>query len=211
MPTPASHDLSRITPVTIGFRVKSGWAVAVLLAGPASAPTVHDRRRVELSDPATPMSCQPYHAGVGHAPARATEVRRLVRVVARCALRSFGTLLESYGVGGQVQGVGIVVGSTVDPGSIANPHIRAHAEEGKLFRSVLERAARRHRLPSTTVRERDLYPALAQTLAQPQAQVRRMVVEIGRSQGPPWGADEKAAAAAAWLALGRSAGTERGG
>src|SRR5438046_3000435 len=46
----------------VGFRVKSGWATAVLLVGPARAPRVADRRVIELSDPAVPTSRQPYHA-----------------------------------------------------------------------------------------------------------------------------------------------------
>ena len=50
---------------TIGFRVKSGWATAVLLARPIQSPQVFDRRILELSDPAIPESRQPYHAGAG--------------------------------------------------------------------------------------------------------------------------------------------------
>src|SRR5207237_1207812 len=46
----------------VGFRVKSGWATAVLLVGPARAPRVADRRASELSDPAAPTSRQPYDA-----------------------------------------------------------------------------------------------------------------------------------------------------
>lgn len=199
------------TAAAIGFRVKSGWASAVLLAGPASAPSVMDRRRIELSDPATPQSRQPYHAGIGHAPASATLIPRLTWIVARCAHRSFAALLAGYGVAGRrVLGIGIVVGSSTDPATIANPHIRAHAAEGQLFRTVLERAARRHRLPATVVRERELYATLAEAVREPLTHVRRVVIQIGRPMGVPWGGDEKAAAAAAWLALARSRGSGAG-
>jgi hypothetical protein len=211
MPKHAGQDEARITTVAIGFRVKSGWATAVLLAGPASAPTALDRRRVELSDPKMPMSCQPYHAGIGHAAASGAVVARLIRIVGRCAATSFDSLLRNQASAGRrVRGIGIVVGSTVDPASIANPHIRAHAAEGQLFRRVLERAARRHRLPATVVRERELYATVGQALGHPPARVRSVVALVGRHLGAPWGADEKAAAAAAWLALGRIAATERG-
>lgn len=47
--------------------MKSGWAVAVVLGGPANTPAVLDRRRVEVSDPAVPRSRQPFHAGFGRA------------------------------------------------------------------------------------------------------------------------------------------------
>jgi hypothetical protein len=39
--------------------------------------------------------------------------------------------------------IGIVVGSIIDPATIANPHIRAHAQEGQLFRTVVETAAKK--------------------------------------------------------------------
>ena len=57
----------KAAPAAVGFRVKSGWATGVLLAGPASAPRALDRRVVELSDPAVPTSRQPYHAVMGAA------------------------------------------------------------------------------------------------------------------------------------------------
>jgi hypothetical protein len=76
---------------------------------------------------------------------------------------------------------------------------------------VLERAARHHGLPATIVRERELYPTLAEAVRQPSAQVRRVLVQVGRPIGAPWGADEKGAAAAAWLALGQRRASESGG
>src|SRR5256885_15185050 len=65
----------------VGFRVKSGWATAVLLVGPARAPRVADRRVIELSDPAVPTSRQPYHAVMDAAPARGAELERRLRWV----------------------------------------------------------------------------------------------------------------------------------
>ena len=49
--------------VALGFRVKSGYAIAVALRGPACAPAILARRIVELSDPAVPETRQPYHDG----------------------------------------------------------------------------------------------------------------------------------------------------
>ncbi len=36
-----------------GFRVKSGWAAAVLLTGPIGSPALRDNRLIDLSDPPT--------------------------------------------------------------------------------------------------------------------------------------------------------------
>src|SRR2546429_5069253 len=81
----------------VGFRVKSGWATAVLLVGPARAPRVADRRVIELSDPAVPTSRQPYHAVMDAAPARGAKLeRRLRSVVARITRRSVRRVLPAY-------------------------------------------------------------------------------------------------------------------
>src|SRR2546430_5528611 len=80
-------------------------------------------------------------------------------------------------------------------------HIRAHALEGQLFRTALERAARAARLPCATLVERSLYETAAIRLKRSPDALRRAVTDLGGSLGGPWRADEKAAALAAWLAL----------
>jgi hypothetical protein len=47
--------------VGLGFRVHSGWAAVVAVTGPASSPTVVDRRGIELAEPAIRGSLQPFH------------------------------------------------------------------------------------------------------------------------------------------------------
>src|SRR5206468_2468895 len=47
---------------TLGLRAHSGWAAAIALAGPASAPRVLARQRLEFADPKLAYSKQPYHA-----------------------------------------------------------------------------------------------------------------------------------------------------
>src|SRR5213080_868062 len=187
----------------VGFRVKSGWATAVLLVGPARAPRVADRRVIELSDPAVPTSRQPYHAVMDAAPARGAKLeRRLRSVVARITRRSVRRLLHEYRrTGHAVRRVALVVGSDIDPARIANDHIRAHALEGRLFRTVLERAVRSFRLPCAVIVERGAYATAADRFKRPENDVKRAVTELGRAIAGPWRADEKTAALAAWMAL----------
>src|SRR2546429_9199275 len=96
----------------VGFRVKSGWATAVLLVGPARAPRVADRRVIELSDPAVPTSRQPYHAVMGAAPARGAKLERRLRgVVARITRRSVRRVFRAGpGAGDRGAGGGLSVG-----------------------------------------------------------------------------------------------------
>lgn len=186
----------------IGCRVKSGWAVTALVAGPVTAPRVLDRRRIELSDPTVPETVQPYHAGFGTEQTDAAAVRRLTRVVARCASQSVASLLRTYhAMGYRPQRIALVVGSTVDPASIANQHIRAHAHEGRLFRTVVQAAATRHRIRSTVILERELYGVAARRFGGSPQRIQRAATALGRTVGRPWRTEDKAAAVGAWLLL----------
>src|SRR5207244_616021 len=120
------------------FRLKSGWSAAVLLTGPAHSPQLCDVRRIDLSDPRFPETRQPYHAATGKLETDTSKINRRVRVVRSIAQKSIATLVAGYRQHGcRISCAALVVGSQIDPGSIANPHIRAHAFEGQLFRSVL--------------------------------------------------------------------------
>jgi hypothetical protein len=186
----------------IGFTVKSGWACAVLLTGSRDAPQVADARRVELSDPTDPDARQPYHAGFGTARAGGPALTRLLASVKRFGHRSMDDLLQTYEAGGnQLVGSGIVVGSLTDPDTIHNDHIRIHALEGRLFRSVVEEAVARKGLPCAIWREKDLYAAAASRLEQPEPKLRARVGALGRTLDGPWRAEQKASALAAWLVL----------
>ena len=190
----------------VGCRVKSGWATAVLVTGPVASPRVLDRQILELSDAAVPTSRQPYHAVMGaRAVDRSALERRLRGIVQRVAQRSLKRLFAHYrGQGRSVRGLALVVGSVIDPASIGNDHIRAHALEGQLFRTALERAAQSARVACATHVERGLYDAAAARLKRTPAELRHVVAELGRTVKGPWRADEKTATLAAWMVLARS-------
>ncbi len=176
----------------------------MLVEGPAPSPRVIDRRAIELSDAAVPTSRQPYHAVRDAKPSQAAKLERRLRgLVERITKRSLGALLKEYRQQGRPVGrVALVVGSLIDPARIGNDHIRAHALEGQLFRTALERAARAARLPCTTLVERSLYETAATRLKRSPGALRRAVTDLGGSVEGPWRADEKTATVAAWLALG---------
>ncbi len=195
-------DLNMPINAAIGFRVKSGWATAVLLSGPAASPRVADRSIVELSDPKVPDARQPFHAGVGQAQTDEAIVERLIGAIERYACRSIADAITRYRAAGHsLGGAAIVVGSDVDPQRIANPHIRAHASEGRLFRTVVEQGCRECRVPCAVVLERNVYSTASRTLAMPEARLRQAVTDLGKLFGGPWRAEEKLAAVAAWHVL----------
>lgn len=185
----------------VGLTVKSGWASAVLLTGSATSPRVVDSRKIELSDPEIPETRQPYHAGFGTARGKGAELSRLVTLVKRCGRRSVTELIQHYKAGQHLRGVGIVVGSLIDPSGIANEHIRIHALEGQLFRGVVQDAVARSNLACCLWRERDLYASAASYLERSEDELRKVLTAVGRAAAGPWRAEQKAATLAAWLVL----------
>jgi len=205
MGTDSACDVSNeMKPQTagLGFRVKSGWAAAVLLSGSAHSPHLCDVRQIDLSDPQLPETKQPYHAAMGKLEMDTSEIDQRVQVVRRIAQKSIATLLSSHRQNGyRIRRAALVVGSRIDPALITNPHIRAHAFEGKLFRSVLERALQQHRIRTEVFTEHDAYNTAAILLKKPNENVRSMIQNFGRDTEAPWRAEQKLAALAAWVAL----------
>ena len=116
--------------------------------------------------------------------------------------QSIATLLASYRQKGYaIRRAALVVGSQVDPDSIANAHIRAHAFEGQLFRSVLREALQACRIRTEILDERNAYAQAVAKLKDSNDNVQRMIRDFGRVAQGPWRAEQKLAALAAWLAL----------
>ena len=190
-------------PAALGLRVKSGWAAAVLLTGSARSPQLFDVRRIDLSDPRFPETRQPYHAAMGKLETDTTKINRRVRLVRGIAQQSIATLLAGYHQKGYtITRAALVVGSQVDPDSIANAHIRAHAFEGQLFRSALDETLQTCGIRTEILIEQNTYAQGTATLKESNENVRRAIQDFGRVAQGPWRAEQKLAALAAWLALG---------
>jgi hypothetical protein len=63
----------------LGFRVHSGWAALVVLAGATEPPSILIRRRIEIADSKIAGSKQPYHA------AQTLSMKEAKRMVNACA------------------------------------------------------------------------------------------------------------------------------
>jgi hypothetical protein len=187
---------------SVGLTVKSGWAAAVLIAGSIATPHVLDSRRIELSDPELAESRHPYHAGFASARVPGAELTRLLASVRRFGRKSASQMLREHrDRGHMLLGAGVVVGSLINPDQIANEHIRIHALEGRLFRTVVEDAVRRNGLHVSIWRERDLHAEAVTMLGRTQRGLRAELSRLGRAVDGPWRAEQKTAALAAWLVL----------
>jgi hypothetical protein len=170
---------------TIGFRAKTGRAIAVVLAGAQDKPQFVWRGEVSLIDPNMSLTEGPYHPFMempwSEALVAVQPVVEAIEEYASVVLRRFVDEMR-------VRAVGVVGSPPRNIEKIGNQHIRAHAAEGILFRRVLELAAKKNKIACTGYSDREL-------------RVPPMVKEIGRAAGPPWRTDERLAATAAWLAL----------
>jgi len=186
----------------LGCRVKSGWAAAVLLNGSARPPRLCDDQRIDFSDPQLPGTRQPYHAAMERLETDTKKISRRVEVVRHVTEKSIAKLLAGYRQQNfTIKRAALVVGSQIDPASVANPHIRAHAFEGRLFRSVIEKSLQTHRIRTGVLIERDAYRDAAVILTQSNEPLRRPIQSFGRDTEAPWRAEQKVAGVAAWSAL----------
>ena len=190
-------------PAALGFRVKSGWAMVVLLAAPSNKPQLMKCGPILLSDPEIPGSKQPFHAALELPQKEARAVsKELQKVVRDAAKKSAKELLnEAEELRLDVRTASLVVGSTVDPATLHNEHIRAHALEGQLFRAALEDALGGLGIRCSVLVEKSAYASAAPELRRSAGEIKRAVATLGESHEGSWRAEEKLAALGAWIAL----------
>ena len=101
----------------------------------------------------------------------------------------------------RVRAAGLVVGSDVNPASLRSLHVRAHALEGRLYREAVEAALSVCGLTCNVLVEREAIVRAAARIRKDQTQLKATLNAMGKVAGRPWGAQEKMAAIAAWVAL----------
>jgi hypothetical protein len=187
----------------IGFRAKTGKAIAIGLTGNKKAPEFIGRWNVLLHDPEVPATYQPHHE-VMELPWN--EARRAVRPFERSIEKITTSVLKELSRELKVQGYDLSrVAAAGSPDrsleKIGNFHIRAHAAEGILFRRVIETSAEKSKLNWLSFSDRDILQKAAAELDLPEEKVIKTLAALGKIVGRPWRQDERIAALAAWLAL----------
>ena len=189
----------------MGFRVKSGWAAAIVLSNSSDSPTVRLARRIDLCDPAFPETRQPYHATDDarcELEEREDRLRPRLDVIRRVTNESIrGLLGECRANGWTPRSAGIVGGSLTDPLTIRSPHVRAHALDGRTFRTVVEDTLTAVGLSCVVLGERAAVDVATEALHRDERALRKTLAYLGRGAEGPWRADQKLAALAAWVAL----------
>lgn len=187
----------------LGFRVHSGWAAMVAVAGSPTEPQLVDRRRIEIADRIAAGPAQPYHR------ARDLELAKAEKYLARelSASRELATValrkaMEDLG-DRRVVACGVLVGSGRLPETlegILKSHPALHTAEGIFFRDAIIGAAESCKLPVRRTKEKELFDTASVQFGMDAVELRERIDGMGKILGSPWGQDEKYAALAAWLA-----------
>jgi hypothetical protein len=182
--------------VAAGWKAHSGWAALVVVGFDGKAWHLLERGRVALVAPGTEAwAKQPFHAAEGlESEAAQAQVQRAVEAARRITegeVRGLMARLDARGH--RLAGGAVLVGAPLPAWSLEQilaVHVRMHQAEGALFPAALAHGLEACGLPAARVPEKGLQPPV------------EPLARLGRTAGPPWGADQKKAAWAAITAFG---------
>lgn len=187
-----------------GLKSHSGWAALVVVGKLDDDLVVVDRRHLKLIE--DDWAKQPYHAAKGLKPDAARDVvERGVEAAHRIAAREMRAAVERERLReNEVTACAVLVADPMPDWSteeILAVHIRMHKAEGVLFRDALVHAAETCELRLVAIPERLLMEHAKNALGAPSSGLLKVLARLGKSQGPPWGKDQKDCALAALVAL----------
>lgn len=185
------------------MKARIGRATLIALAGEARAPRLVERSRVQLLPDGV---FAPYHAAEGLEPQYAREsVERSIASAHRLATSAIREAVQRCAEEGhEVCACAVLVGTGMPSWTteeILAVHVRMHKAEGELFRDVLVAGARACGIELTTLPDKSALDAAAKMLGVTRARLVSDLAALGKAAGPPWGKDQKEAAAAALAAL----------
>ena len=189
--------------VALGLKARTGRAILVAVAGDVFDPQLIERSQMPLLPDGAHA---PYHAAEGLEPTDAREsVRRSIASAHRLATTGIREAARRISEAGhELCGCAVLVGTgmpTWSTDEILAVHVRMHKAEGELFRDVLVAGARACDLALSTLPDKSAIDDAAGMLGLTRARLDKHLATLGRSAGPPWGKDQKEAAAAALVAL----------
>jgi len=188
----------------IGVRMHSGWGVLVAVSGDSDSLEVLDRRRIMITDGTLPGSNQPYHYAASlklhESETYLANAAALSERIAFAAIEEVVRKLKEHRILGSA--VLLTSGRALPPlVKVLASHPLIHTAEGEFFRNAVSRACARLQIPVTPIPERALNEQARTIFASSTNKVGSRIANLGRSIGPPWTKDHKAAALAAAVIL----------
>ncbi|HLN30276.1 MAG TPA: hypothetical protein VK395_21215 [Gemmataceae bacterium] len=195
-----------MTRAALGVRMHSGWGVLVAVSGDAPSVEVTDRRRIVITDPTIPGGNQPYHYAASlELPEAERYLGNSAAVSERLASAAVAEVVRELDARHyRIVGSAILLASGRPLPSLAKilaSHPLIHTAEGEFFRHAVSQACERLKIPVMPIRERELEERAKTAFGNVASRVQRTIASLGRSIGPPWTKDHKAAALAAAMIL----------
>jgi len=190
----------------IGIRVHSSWGALVAVAGDTGAPEVIERRRVEIIDRKKPGAMQPYHFAkdlpLGDAEEFIAGSAASATRLASQAMREVFDKLRARDYNLVAAAILLSSGRPLpELEKILAAHPMIHTAEGEFFRQAFRDACASLKIPVTAIRERDLDEHAKSAFRGDGGLLKKKIAGMGKTLGPPWTTDQKAAALAAAIAL----------
>jgi hypothetical protein len=194
------------TTAALGFRLHTGWAVVVAVAGVPGKFEVLLRRRIELLPPGDSVPRFVYHKAAELPPSQAADLlQRAEAASQQAALIAVKEILNHLrSLVFVAKAAGIPCGSRPVPADLTmvlRSHPMIHAAEGALFQRALASACQSCELSVISAREREIWLNAAGPWTLKESELRKQVDGMRKSVGAPWGTDQKTATAFALLAL----------
>ena len=200
-------------PAALGFRMHSGWGVLVAVSRHDDTVQVVARKRIVVMNSEVPGGNQPYHyaaellsQGKGLADCE-NYIATCRTVCENLALSTLVDTLEELNHRGyRVAGAAVLTsaGRTLPSLShILTSHPLIHAAEGEFYRNAVRKPCEQLKISVETIREREVEKNAKSTYGSGANRVQRNIAALGKSIGPPWTSDHKAAALGALLLLDR--------
>lgn len=188
--------------VALGLKARTGRAILVAV-GASDQPEVIARKELRLLPEG---DFAPYHAAEDLSPSAAqASVDRSVASAHHLAQEGIRSAAEAVvAAGHEVCACAVLVGPGMPRWSTAEilaVHVRMHQAEGELFRQVLVGGAHACGFKTVELPEKTALDAAASRLGLARADLEACLAVLGKTVGPPWGKDQKEAAAAALVAL----------
>jgi hypothetical protein len=187
----------------LGLKARTGRAALVAVGGDEGAPELLERSQIPLLPEG---AFAPYHAAAEMEPPDGRRhVKRSITTANRLAGHGIAkTARRLVEAGHDVRACGVLVGPPLPPWTVDEifaVHVRMHQAEGVMFREALVAGARACDLEMTTLPHASALDDAARLLKIGRDRLDERLAALGRAAGPPWGKDQKEAAAAALVAL----------
>jgi hypothetical protein len=193
----------------LGFKLHTGWAVLVAVAGTPAKFEILLRRRIELLPPGGSIPRFVYHRAaelpltqvtkvIQQAESASCEAAHAAAADALDSLRSLDVTVHAAGIASASKPV------PTDLATVLRSHPMIHTAEAELFRRAIALACEKCGLTVISAREREIWAQAAEAGDAKEAALRKRVNDLRKSVGAPWGTDQKTATAYALLALGLS-------